>query len=499
MASAPSPQKVIVRGAGLAALSFPLKFAARATLLFIGAKLYGPAIFGAFALAVATLELAHPLASLGLKRMVFPWLEDDAARRGPAHVLLDALLLSAASGALVAAAIVALAALAPAGLISEQLRLSLMLLAPALLGQIAADISLSVTRWTHRMRYEVIARGLVEPYVATGVALAAWLLGYRSVGLLVGYWAGTLVLVGFALLGARRCLGGLALRRWRPSLPMLRERLGRLRPATGSDIAASLADRLDFYLVGLILGDAPAGIYGVVRELRVSIQQVRQAFDSMLIPVVARTMRTEGDIATGEAIGAATRLILSVQLIVVLFLVAAGAPLLALFGPHYAAAYPVLMVQITAQMINSGLSLSELILYFRRPGLALAKNILTIAVSGLLIPVLTPILGLLGASLATLASAIVGSVVRRHWLRKMGVQYDMLHIAPPVAAALMGGAAGWLLHGLLLDALPDWTWLVALASAAIAIGSYGVAIRWWLRVRPGALSLMRFKVAPHGG
>jgi hypothetical protein len=53
MAADTRAQKVIVRGAGTNALSFVLRFAARAGFLWIGAHLYGAATYGAFSLAVA--------------------------------------------------------------------------------------------------------------------------------------------------------------------------------------------------------------------------------------------------------------------------------------------------------------------------------------------------------------------------------------------------------------------------------------------------------------
>jgi O-antigen/teichoic acid export membrane protein len=137
-----------------------------------------------------------------------------------------------------------------------------------------------------------------------------------------------------------------------PHAGALTQRARSLLPASGSDLLTSLAQRIDLYLVGFLLGDAPAGVYGVLRQLRTPITQVRQSFDGILTPLIARTMRAAGDIVTGEATAAATRLILTIQLAIVLLMAAAGEPLLALFGPHYVVGYHALIVMVLAETVN---------------------------------------------------------------------------------------------------------------------------------------------------
>ena len=109
-------------------------------------------------------------------------------------------------------------------------------------------------------------------------------------GLLISYWAGTLAALLYAAVGARRCLGPLQLSRWRfaPAglAPMLRE----CAPATVNDVLNGLFYRVDLYLVGILLGEGPAGIYGMARQIRTPIRQVRQSFDGLLNPIIARTL-----------------------------------------------------------------------------------------------------------------------------------------------------------------------------------------------------------------
>lgn len=489
-----SSQKVIARGAGSNALSFVIRFAARAGFLYVGARLYGAANYGVFTMASAMVELAVPVASLGLKRMIFPWLEEETVTGKLAtHVLLDALLLAMVAGLLVSLVMIGGVLLVPQGAVSDALRLAIVLLAPSVLGQITGDIALAATRWTHKMRYEVIGRGLVEPYALTGVALAAWHFGLQDTGMLIGYWAGSIALAAFSVWSARHCLGSLHLRRWRPSPAALLRRARALIPASGSDFLTTLAQRIDLYLVGFLLGDAPAGVYGVLRQLRTPILQVRQAFDGILTPLTARTMRSDGDVVTGEATAAATRVVLTLQLGVVLLMAATGDLLLGLFGVRQPGAYAALLAMVLAEAVNGAFGVSELILYYRRPALALQVNFVLIAIAALAIPLLTPDYGIGGATIAMLVAALFAAGLRRHWLVGLGVRPPLLHAFVPIVAASIAVLMG--LQG--ASVLPT-TWPVALRNAApalIALALYALFVAMWRKARPGVLSLNRYRIS----
>ena len=505
MPAASNSQTIIARGVGSNAFSFVIRFAAKASFLYVGARLYGATNYGVFAMASAMVELAVPVASLGLKRMIFPWLEEGRGLEGEAHgdaprpathVLLDALLLAMVAGVAVSLLLILGTQLLPTTIVSDQLRLAFALLAPAVLGQITGDIALAATRWTHKMRYEVIARGLIEPYVLTGVALGAWYLGMNETGMLLGYWAGSIALALFSVWSARHCLGSLHLRHWRPHPRALMQRARSLVPASGSDLLTSLAQRIDLYLVGFLLGDAPAGVYGVLRQLRTPILQVRQAFDGILTPLTARTMKADGDVTTGEATAAATRVILTIQLGLVLLMAAAGDALLDLFGAHYATGYTALLAMVLAETINGAFGVSELILYYRRPTLALKVNLILIAIAAAGIPLLTPKYGILGASMAMLVAAVVAALLRRYWLAGLGVRRHPLHAAVPAlaagAAVIFGAYGGWIMRMSVLQGAPSG--LVKAAPPLIALAIYALFVWGWRKARPGVLSLARYRI-----
>lgn len=476
----------ILRGAWATAGGFAVRFGARILFLYVAARLFGAAAFGAYALAVAAVELAVAVGGLGAKRLVFKHFEEEAGR--PAgHILTDWAVAVAGVSLALGGGFALAGALMPG-----PVGWGLALLAPMIAGQALLDLMLAATRWTQAIRWEVSCRSLIEPYVGVAAALAAWQLGYGLTGLLLSYGAGTLAALLVATIGARRCLGGFGLATYRLArgrvLRLLRESAG----ATANDGLNAFFVRADLYLVGLFLGPAATGIYGVARQLATPVRQARQSFDSLLGPAIARLLAARGAPAAGAATAQAARLILAVQLPILLVLALAGAPLLDWFGPGFAAGYGALLLLAAAEAIQGAFGVSDLIILYRQPRAALkitGANILFNLAAGWL---LIGWLGVTGAGLAVLAGVAAGARLRRATLRRrLGVQVPVLHSAGPVAAAAaaLGLALG------MQAALTHWSPALS-AGLAVAAGllSYVAALKLWLASSGGDLSLDVFEL-----
>ena len=112
-----------------------------------------------------------------------------------------------------------------------------------------------------------MTRAPVEPYVAIVAAIAAFAAGFDQTGLVLSYWAGTLAALAYAFFGFLRCYDFPPSRyrfSWRRLVAMLRSSA----MPTLTDLTGALFARLDLYLVGIMLGEAPAGIYNVARQMR---------------------------------------------------------------------------------------------------------------------------------------------------------------------------------------------------------------------------------------
>jgi O-antigen/teichoic acid export membrane protein len=415
-----------------------------------------------------------------MKRYLFKLLDERPEGRPAAHVLLDSALLVAGASLLLAALIAGSALLVPEPLLARGTATALVLIAPMVAGQALLDLMLAATRWRHRMRYEVAARSLIEPYAGILAALVAWWAGLSEVGLVASYWAGTLAALAYAGHGARRSLGGFGLRSYRPR----RRRLGRIAAAaalpTATDGASALLGRLDLYLVGLFLGEAPAGIYNMARQMRTPIRQVRQSLDGLLTPILARTLAARGPVQAGAATASAARLILAIQLPMVIGLAAIGTPVLGWFGPEFAAGYAAMVILAAAEAMQGAFGVSELILLYRRPALVLSIAAAGAAANLLLAWLLVGRFGLDGAAVAVLAAVAMAALLRRFTLRRQfGIRIPAGHSAGPAAAAILASAAAWGVH--VATAQP----LLVLGAA---LAAYALALKAWLAASGETLS-----------
>jgi O-antigen/teichoic acid export membrane protein len=481
--------RMILRGAQATAAGFAGRLGARLLFLFVAGRLFGANSFGAYVLAVAAVELAVSVGSLGMKKIIFQLLDGTAGTRPPGHVLLDAALLVAAASLAIAAAMMACAFWAPAGFLPGGAALALAALAPMVAGQSLLDLFLAATRWRHAIRYEVVARSLVEPYFLLAGAACAWFLGFRGQGLAIGYWCGTLAALAYAVAGARRALGGFGLFAWRPRPAALAATIRTTGANTATDLLNALYTRVDLWIVGMLLGAGAAGIYGMARQAAVPIRQVRQSFDGLLIPLVARTLSSRGSRGSGEALASATNLILVIQLPIILGLVALGRPLLGLFGKGFEAAYWPLIALGAAETIQAAFSIGDLVFVYLRPRLGLWLTLASIAIGIAAALLLVPPLGIAGAALSVLAAYAVRAALRSFVLRAFfQLEVPRAHHAGPFVAAACGAGAILAVRALPLrlnlpvDPLP---FVAGLAAYAAALGL-------WLMARGQGLSLRGF-------
>lgn len=492
MSDANAAHGLILRGGASAGAGLVFRLGARLLFMFVAARLFGAAAFGAYSLAVATVELAVAVGGLGMKRYLFKLLEDRGARL-PGHVLVDAILLVTLTSILLSAAMTLVAVLMPSNLLAAQTATGMLWAAPMIAGQSLIDLLGSATRWKHVMRYTVVSRSLVEPYVGTAGAIIAYLLGYKSAGLLVGYGAGTLAALAYTAFGTGLCFGGLDLASYRPRAMQLLGTLREAGMATATDTAAALFYRIDLYLVGAFLGEAPAGVYAMARQFRTPIRQTRQAFDSLLTPIVAKTLSADGPSATATAIASATRMILAIQLALVLALIVAGEPVLRWFGPEFVSGYLATVLLGAAETIQGAYSITDLLLLYLRARLALLVTLVMSAVNLVAAVPLIFAFGIDGAALSVLIAFVSGAVSRRLLLRtRFAVSTPLLHSAGPLFAGAVAAAIGVVAHRYVSEGAPVSHHAAVLAAVLAVYGGVSLA---WQRITGESWQLSGFRVA----
>jgi O-antigen/teichoic acid export membrane protein len=474
--------RMIMRGAQATALGFVMRFAARLVFLFVAGRLYGAHAFGAYVLAAALVELAVGAGGLSTKRTLFPLLDrhEAAGDRPPPHVVIDAALLVVLASLILAGAFMLAAVLLPASLMPPGVGIALLVLAPMIAGQALLDLFLAAARWKQMVRYEVIGRSLIEPYALAAGSIAAFFLGFGAYGLPIGYWCGTLAALAYAIGGAARSFHGFDLAHYRPSGGTFRWIAGAAAANTANDLLSALYMRVDLYLVGILLGPVPTGIYGMARQVTTPIRQVRQSFDGLLVPAVARTIGLRGAGGTGEALASATRLILVIQLPLLILLFAIGARLMSWLGHGFAAGYWPLVILAAAELLQSALGIGDLVFVYLRPRIGLYLTMISIAVGIAAALLLIPRFGITGAAFALFAAYALRTILRGLVLRaRFEVGIPHAHLAGPFAAAAAAAAAVLLVPNDLL-------------GAAAGLALYGAILIVWLKATGQSLSLTGF-------
>jgi len=476
-----SAGRTIMRGAQATALGFAIRFTARLLFLFVAGRLYGASLFGAYVLAAAMVELAVGAGGLSTKKTLFPLLDrHEAGDRPLAHYVVDAALLVGSASLALAGAFILVAFLLPPSLLHADARTAFVLLAPMIAGQALLDLFLAAARWKQKIRYEVISRSLIEPYALAAGSIAAFFLGFGAHGLLIGYWCGTLAALAYAVFGAARSFHGFALGRYRPSGATFRWLAGAATANTANDLLSALYMRVDLYLVGILLGPGPTGIYGMARQVTTPIRQVRQSFDGLLVPAVAKTIGVRGAGGSREALATATRLILVIQLPILIALFAIGPRLMSLLGHGFAAGYWPLVILASAEVLQSALGIGDLVFVYLRPRIGLFLTMISIAVGIATAFLLIPRYGITGAAFALFAAYALRTILRSLVLRtRFAVAVPHAHLAGPFAAAAAAAAAVLLIPKDLL-------------AAAAGLSLYAIILFAWLRATGQSLSLTGF-------
>ena len=480
MSGSDDAHRLVLRGAFATGAGFLVKLGARLGFLLIAGRLFGAATFGAYSIGVAAVESGVGFAGLSLKKVIFQLLDANAAgeSRPATHVVADACLLVLAASGVLALAIMAVTAAVAGRIPVDGAPAALFWLAPTIAGQTLVDVILAASRWRHAIRYEVIGRSIVEPYTQLAVAIAGWWAGVPGWALIAGYWAGNITVNGYALAGLRRCYGPLRLASYRPDRRRLFGLARSLAPNTATEVLGGVYTRADLYIVGALLGARWAGIYSMAQQVRTPLRQVRQSFDGLLVPLVARTLAERGSAATAGAIAAAVRFLLAVQMPFLLAIVAFGQPLLGSFGPGFERGYTALVLLAAAEALQGSLGLGDLLFVYLLPGAGLRMAGIAFAAGIALVLLLTPPLGIAGAAAAMLVATSLQAMLRRRTLSaRLAHRVPLAFGAPPVLAGLAALAAVLALRGPgAATGFSPWD----AAVLAVGLGLYALLLAGWL-------------------
>ena len=462
------------RGGGLAVLGALCSQGSLLLVVVLVAR-QGALDVGRYTTAVATLSLLVLVALGGfraaLTRFAAVHLADgDAARlRG---LLLLGLGTSAAASTAAAAALLA-GAPALAGAVGDPALTPLLrLVALALPGAVLAEALLAASQGWRTQRAHALVGRVLEPLLRlslTGVALAA---GAGTTGAVVALVASSWTAAVVAAVVLRRWTRRAAPPRdgGRPARVVeVRRVLSFSAVSWVASMAASGLVWADVLLLGALADQAAVGAYGVATRLAALVVLAGPPVVGAATPHLAHLLHV-GDLAQAARVYAsATRWTLVLALPAAVVVARHPAELLGVFGPAFPAAAAVTLVLLVGHLVGAAAGpCTALLTMAGRVHLSMAVNVAVLLGDVVLVLLLVPRLGAVGAALAWAAALVVGNVV------KLLLARSVVGVRAPAEGAgrlLLATAAGALAAVVVGGAVSTWVGAVLL-TAPVVLGVF---------------------------
>ena len=300
-------------------------------------------------------------------------------------------------------------------------------------------LTANLFRSLERVEYHVVIARLVLPggqLLAAAIAIA---LGYGALGIVAALVvaAGMTLIITVWLVLRKTSLRA----RWTASREEVRDFLHFSLPVAASRIGAILRQRVDVFLVGILLSAGAAGIYNVALFLSSFISLSLLSFNQ-LFPPVASKLYSQGNLRELNATySVTTRWILSGALVVGISVYVYRTAFLGLFGTEYATGSRVLALFVVGQLINCAVGPAGWLLQMTDHQYLNAINnwalgLLNVGFSYYFVLEL----GLVGAAVGTAGSLAVVNVARvfEIWYLEGLFPYTSRFVKPLVASVGMG-------------------------------------------------------------
>lgn len=180
-----------------------------------------------------------------------------------------------------------------------------------------------------------------------------------------------------------------------------------------------LSTNSDVLVVGSLLGPEPAGRYGAASQLAAVVSFGVTAISFIALPVVADLYAKQAFVKLQGLISQVARLGLALSVPVLFVLVVAAKPVLGAFGPAFADASGLLILLGFDQLVGAIFGIAGFLLVMTGHQVMAARVIVGCAGLNLALTfTLTPLMGIMGAGLATTITTLVRSYLLVTRMRK---------------------------------------------------------------------------------
>ncbi|MFQ5754085.1 MAG: oligosaccharide flippase family protein, partial [bacterium] len=386
--------------------------------VFVAARFYGTSVLGLYFLAWSTIDIASKLGLWGMDRSLVRDIarynvDRSEATKDKIFGLIRFNISIAFCLSLFVTGVVILTSPTIAELIFKDPNLTapLRLLALALPFVVLTQALIATTKALRLMQYEALIRHGLEPFVLFIITLVLIPLKLGAIGLVIAHIFASFVAAGSALLVVSRKYHYLGWRRQPLTKETKKETIQYTSPIAAMDFLNLLVARLDIMMVGAFLNTTSAGMYGIAVEIISMIKRVRQGFEPIFAPIVSELFyRKEKDRLQRNYV-LVTRWLMAGSLLPVVAMLLFPDQLLALFNVKSTQTAAALMILALAHGLIGTFSAAESLLIMT------GKTLLNTFLAGIMLAVsfsvsvlLIPKLGLVGASLGTLAAFTIVSM-----------------------------------------------------------------------------------------
>jgi O-antigen/teichoic acid export membrane protein len=197
-----------------------------------------------------------------------------------------------------------------------------------------------------------------------------------------------------------------------------------------------LSTNADVLVVGSLLGPELAGRYGAASQLASAVSFGVSAISFIALPFIADLYARQAMRQLQTLIRHVARLALALSVPVLLVLIIGARPVLSAFGPGFADASWLLILLGFDQLVGALFGISGYLLVMTGHQVTAARVIIGCAVLNLVLTfILTPLLGMMGAGLATTITTLVRSYLLVTRMRTaLGLSLSPLPVQPQAAA-----------------------------------------------------------------
>ncbi len=367
--------KDIANGAGANFIGFIVRLGSRLPFLILAVTLFGNELYGRYNYTITTIEICAAFATFGFKRSLFKFIYDAqyVGKYTIEQVMLSALLWSLVVGGIFTGLIIISAQSLAVIFEYPQMVKGLTTLAPMIMIITALDVILSCTRASRKMRYEVISRSIIEPYILLFTMLIFYYMGFDNYGLLMAYAVALIAALIFAIWGFFHLYSFENIVQARPNLTLIKQLAKFSGPTAFHDLALLVFMRMDIFTVKFFFSEAVLGVYTIAQQFATSVEKIYQSFYPILAPVMAKNL-VEKDFKTVEQqMIMVARWILMVQSILVILCVFYGVVIFEAIIPEQANSFMplmgalVLFFLMVGETINGGFGTADLPIIYRSP------------------------------------------------------------------------------------------------------------------------------------